>query len=201
MSDGCVYLLKELTMVRCADDAEIEKGIFKLFTKHSQSVADLGFVDHFKHSASLKEQLFKSLTAICSAEGLGKKKFRGFVELYLDPAFRNMNHSSQNCSVAAQDFINGLSKVFGANIARAIVENHDSKYLAEYDQIKQTLSGMQGMQPDFIYPGNHEQMGQRPFGLADVPPHQMTAFPGGPSPGNFPAGWRPPSFQQQQAAQ
>ena len=111
MSDGCVYLLKELTMVRCPDDPEIEKGVYKLFTKHSQSVADLGFVDHFKHAASLKEQLFKSLTAICSAEGLGKKKFRGFVELYLDPAFRNMNHSSQNCSVAAQDFVNGLSKV------------------------------------------------------------------------------------------
>ena len=101
LSDGCVYLLKELTMVRCPDDPEIEKNVFKLFTKHSSSMADLGYIDHFKHAASLKEQLFKSLTAICSNEGLGKKKFRGLVELYLDPVFRNTNHSSQNCAVAA----------------------------------------------------------------------------------------------------
>ena len=64
-------------------------------------MADLGFVDHFKHAASLKEQLFKSLTEVCSNAGLGKKKFRGLVELYIDPAFRNTNHSHQNCAVAA----------------------------------------------------------------------------------------------------
>ena len=31
LSDGCVYLLKELTLVRCPDDIEIEKNVFKLF--------------------------------------------------------------------------------------------------------------------------------------------------------------------------
>ena len=31
LSDGCVYLIKELTTVRCADDPEIEKAVFKLF--------------------------------------------------------------------------------------------------------------------------------------------------------------------------
>ena len=31
LSDGCVYLLKELTMVRCADDPEVESNVFKLF--------------------------------------------------------------------------------------------------------------------------------------------------------------------------
>ena len=31
LSDGCVYLLKELTLVRCPDDLEIEKNVFKLF--------------------------------------------------------------------------------------------------------------------------------------------------------------------------
>lgn len=54
-SDGCVYLLKELTTVRCADDPEIEKAVYKLFEKHSMSLADLGFIDHFKHASSLKE--------------------------------------------------------------------------------------------------------------------------------------------------
>ena len=81
-------------MVRCADDASVESNAFKLFEKHSMSLADLGFIDHFKHSASLKEQLFKSLSTIGSTEGLGKKKFRGFVELYLDPAFRNTKNTN-----------------------------------------------------------------------------------------------------------
>ena len=94
LTDGCVYLIKELTTVRCPDDPEIEKGIYKLFQKHVEPLADLGFIDHFKHAASLKEQLFKSVTVMCSTEGLGKKKFRGFVELFLDPAFRNTNHDS-----------------------------------------------------------------------------------------------------------
>lgn len=31
LSDGCIYLLKELTMVRCPDNPEIEKDVFKLF--------------------------------------------------------------------------------------------------------------------------------------------------------------------------
>ena len=94
LSDGCVYLLKELTTVRCPEDPEVEKRIYKLFEKHSMTLADLGFVDHFKHASSLKEQLFKSLTVISSAEGLGKKKFRGLVELYIDPAFRNTKHQN-----------------------------------------------------------------------------------------------------------
>ena len=92
LSDGCVYLIKELTLVRCPDDPEVEKKVLKLFEKHSSSLADLGFIDHFKHASSLKEQLFRSLTAICSNEGLGKKKFRGFVELFIDCAFRNTKH-------------------------------------------------------------------------------------------------------------
>jgi hypothetical protein len=55
LSDGCAYLLKELSMVRCAEDPEVEKNVLKLFQKHSSSLADLGLVDHFKHSSSLKE--------------------------------------------------------------------------------------------------------------------------------------------------
>ena len=94
LSDGCVYLIKELTMVRCPDDAEIEKRVYKMFEKHATNLADLGFIDHFKHASSLKEQLFKSMFVISSADGLGKKKFRGYVELFLDPAFRNTKHQN-----------------------------------------------------------------------------------------------------------
>lgn len=97
---------------------------------------------------------------------------------------------NQNCAVAAQDFVCCLSKVFGENIARAIIENSDASKLDEYDQIKQQLGGMSGpgMQ-EFVYPNQLSGPGVFPT------PQAMTAFPGGPQ--TFPPGWRPPSFQEQ----
>ena len=86
---------------------------------------------------------------IVSADGIGKKKFRGLVELFLDPTFRNTSHSSQNCALAAQDFLMELNKVYGESICRAIVENHDSKYLETFDKIKAEANA--GKQ-DFVYP-------------------------------------------------
>ena len=71
--------------------------------------------------------------------------------------------------------------------------------MQRYDQIKQDLSGGGPAANDFVYPAMGEGallVGQRPGSPAFPPAHQMTAFPGGPSPGNFPAGWRPPSFKQ-----
>jgi hypothetical protein len=52
-----------------------------------ENLSNLGYIDHFKHSHTLKENLFKSLAKILN--NLGKKKFRGYVELFLDPLFRN----------------------------------------------------------------------------------------------------------------
>jgi len=51
--------------------------------------------------------------------------------------------------VAAQDFIANLAKVFGENISRAIVEQHNDRYLEEYDMIRQTLGAGNR---DFVYP-------------------------------------------------
>jgi len=98
MSDGSVYLIRELSQIKQEPAAT---QALKLVTKHLMSLADLGFVDHFKHAASLNENLFKSLAIIISPEGIGKKKFRGFVELFLDPAFRNGKNNTQNCALSA----------------------------------------------------------------------------------------------------
>ena len=151
LSDGCIYLLRELSKARNQNEPKVAAKAADLFVKHAMSMADLGFIDHFKHAASLKENLFKSMREIASPEGVGKKKFRGFVELFLDPAFRNTSHSSQNCALAAQDFLMELNKVYGENIFRAIIEGHDSKYLETFDKIKATAAT--GHQ-DFIYPTN-----------------------------------------------
>jgi hypothetical protein len=52
-------------------------------------MADLGYVDHFRHSHTLKENLFKSLKVmITSKDGLGKKVYRPVIETFFDPAFR-----------------------------------------------------------------------------------------------------------------
>ena len=54
-----------------------------------ESLADLGYCDHFKHSFQLKENLFKSLREMMTSnEGLGKKKYRSFIDIFLEPAFR-----------------------------------------------------------------------------------------------------------------
>lgn len=65
-----------------------------------EKLADLAYIDHFKHSSVLRENLFKSMKVIL--KNLGKKKFRGYVEVFLDPAFRNAKKDKeQNMAIAA----------------------------------------------------------------------------------------------------
>lgn len=78
MSDGVVFLLREVSSI---------DSMQQLVVNNLEKLADLAYVDHFKHAHSLKESIFKSLVAILAS--LGKKKFRGYVELFLDPCFRN----------------------------------------------------------------------------------------------------------------
>jgi len=153
MSDGCIYLLREMSLVG-------EKAT-DLVIKNLQSLADLGYVDHFKHSQNMKENLFKSLKEMVSSpQGLGKKKYRPYIEIFLDPAFRNGQESqtnndykSMNMTLAAQDFILSLAKVYGEGIFKGILEGHDDRYVQRYIEFKgQAMSS--GL-PHF---------GQKPFG-------------------------------------
>ena len=103
-SDGCIYLLREISLT--GDKAE------KLILNNMESLADLGYVDHFKHAHHMKENLFKSLKEmLTSKDGLGKKKYRDVVEVFFDPAFRvaeageSETTNSMNCALSAQDFI------------------------------------------------------------------------------------------------
>lgn len=70
-------------------------------------------------------------------ENLGKKKFRAFVEIFLDPAFRTakvLEH--QGMALAAQDFILFLEKTYGSGIFKAIVEAHDDRLVADLQKYK-----------------------------------------------------------------
>jgi hypothetical protein len=83
----------------------VQKKALQLIQKHLESLADLGYIDHFKHASQLKEHPFKGLSQIVSNDGIGKKNFRQFVEIFLDPTFRNTKDSNQNCGFSAQDFL------------------------------------------------------------------------------------------------
>jgi len=71
-----------------------------------------------------------------SPEGLGKKAFRHYVELFLEPAFRNINNQSMNGGFAAQDLIVNMNNAYGNNVFSAIVEQYDSRYLQDLERIK-----------------------------------------------------------------
>ena len=104
-----------------------------------ENLSDLGYVDHFKHYHFLKQNLFKSLTKI--VEHLGKKKFRGFLELFLDPAFRTAKvPEHQGMALAAQEFILFLEKTYGSGIFKAIVEGHDDRLVADLMKFKEAAA-------------------------------------------------------------
>ena len=45
-SDGSVFLLRELSLIK----GEAKDKAAVLVAKHLQNLADLGFIDHFKHA-------------------------------------------------------------------------------------------------------------------------------------------------------
>lgn len=84
MSDGSIFLLRECSKVESLQD---------LVINNLDNLSNLCYIDTFKHSSVLRENLFKSLAKILSS--IGKKKFRGYVDLFLDPSFRvakSMDH-------------------------------------------------------------------------------------------------------------
>ena len=101
-----------------------------------EKLADLAYISHFKHSSVLRENLFKSLKTIL--KNLGKKKFRGHVDTFLDPAFRNAKKKEeQNMAIAAQEFILDMEKTYGQNIFKAIVESHDDRYVNDLNEYRE----------------------------------------------------------------
>ena len=94
-------LVKELAMVRNSKDESVQTTTAELIETHLEDLSMLGLIDHFKHATSLKEHLFKNMKDVCSTEGLGKKKFRRFVDIFLEPIFRNTQNEAQNCAIAA----------------------------------------------------------------------------------------------------
>ena len=104
-----------------------------LVANYLDSLSELGYVDHFKHSAHLKENLFRSIRIIM--QNL-KKKFRAFLEMFLDPLFRSLKQENRLCAAAAEDCLLAMEKQFGTNIFKAILEKENPLFYDQFCQLK-----------------------------------------------------------------
>ena len=162
LTDGAIFILREVAHIESMQD---------LVVKNLENISTLAYIDHFKHAHTLKETIFKSMIAVL--KGIGKKKFRGYIELYLDPTFRAANNlENLNMAVAAQDFILDLEKTYGPGIFKAILEGHDQRFIQDLERFKQ--EGSTGCQ-DFIYPPLAADA-LNPFGIGG-PESVMTKAP------------------------
>merc|ERR1719329_255377 len=133
LSDGGIFVLREVSSIEDMHDYVASK---------LESLSNLGYIDHFKHSNTMKENLFKSMAVIL--RNIGKKKFRNQVEIFLDPAFRNAkNQEHQNMSYAAQDFILAMERTYGQGIFKAILEGHDDRFIQDLEGYKEVGQNMQ----------------------------------------------------------
>mmetsp|Transcript_38760 Transcript_38760/g.37107 ORF Transcript_38760/g.37107 Transcript_38760/m.37107 type:complete len:105 (-) Transcript_38760:19-333(-) len=80
-TDGSIFLMRELS--KLGSEEKVAALIMKMMPKLSM----IGNIDFFTYSSLLKENLFKTIMEV--ARNVGKKKFRGQVELFLDCAFMN----------------------------------------------------------------------------------------------------------------
>lgn len=122
-SDGCVNLLRELSKSKKAS----------LVPNYIESLSELCYVDHFKHAAHLKENIFRSLIVIMQSL---QKKFRPFLELFLDSLFRNLKNENRNCAAAAEDCLLAMEKQIGENIFKAILEKENPSFYDQFSLLK-----------------------------------------------------------------
>jgi hypothetical protein len=103
LSDGSIFMLREMSK---------DEKLHQFVIENLQNLISLSSVDHFKHSSTLRENLFKQVIQIM--KNLGKKKFRAYVDEFLDPAFRTSKKlEHMNMALAAQDFILAMDETYG----------------------------------------------------------------------------------------
>ena len=76
ITDGLVYLIREIS----------GSSMASVLPNYMEKLSDLAFIDSFKHSAYLKENIFRALPVMISK--MGKKVFRPHLDFFIDPIFR-----------------------------------------------------------------------------------------------------------------
>eukprot|EP00850_Spirogloea_muscicola_P012243 SM000078S22102 [mRNA] locus=s78:439279:445616:- [translate_table: standard] len=102
-SDGAIYLLKELAL------ASPNQAL-----QFMPTLADLGRCTHFGHYHNLLETLYKHLPHI--AEHIGKRPFKQYLDLFVEPLFFALSCGQRAAEVAAEECLQELQALIGPSI-------------------------------------------------------------------------------------
>ncbi|CAL1530399.1 unnamed protein product [Lymnaea stagnalis] len=124
LADGCVHLLAELSHVPSVN-GQVSKMIPVLVKACNMK--------SYTHYPNFLETVCKQLLNI--AEGLGKRPFKMFLEMFLDYIFEALDSDVALTSAAASQCIISLSGFLGPGIFRGRIESYNSSYLSKYDSL------------------------------------------------------------------
>eukprot|EP01135_Chromosphaera_perkinsii_P009593 Nk52_evm43s1810 gene=Nk52_evmTU43s1810 len=125
LSDGYIYLLR---------------GVSENFPEEMlpfvPDVAKLAALRQFTHHYNLLETIWKSLPVIAS--NVGKKKFKQYLEPFLESIFYSINSDNQLAAHAARMCLVKLAHMIGPSIMKGRVDMLNPNFVAEYENIMAT---------------------------------------------------------------
>ena len=138
-SDGTVFLLRELAAVTPAAVAE-----------RLPALAQLAGMQHFEHAPKLRETVWSCLPVI--ARRVGKKVFKGQVDLFLDPLFKDLRCEAQLCRCAAGKCVAALRDWFGMSVLAGRLDDWQKRQLMMCRDIPEKLVWSGADEAEFAAP-------------------------------------------------
>ena len=123
-TDGCVYLLAELSQNPIAHSRIVE--IIPLL---SEAVR----IRHYSQHIQLFETICRALPLI--AKGVGKKVFKPQLHLFIEMLFYSLEHPNIATARAAKESLIELVQFLGRDIMRLRIENFDQLLLPKFDDV------------------------------------------------------------------
>ncbi|KAL7578252.1 hypothetical protein ACA910_012671 [Epithemia clementina (nom. ined.)] len=142
-TDGCIYLVRELVTRCCQEDSVVKLSDAEI-KEWLQELADVCRVRHFPQADDMRATLWRQLPVI--AKALGKQRFKrnGFLEIFVDMLFANMDShgstASQLCQHAAGQCAEELAELMGVAIFRGRLEDDYQREL--FDRVMQERRAM-----------------------------------------------------------
>jgi HEAT repeat len=122
VTDGCLYLIRELVETSSQPDSTIPPMSDNQLLPLLQKVADVCRVSHFPQSDDLRSTLWRNLPGMM--EAVGKQRCKTlYLDIFIDPLMRNLDSRSASAiSIhAAGTCAYELSRLVGPNIFRGRV--------------------------------------------------------------------------------
>ncbi|XP_076463710.1 uncharacterized protein LOC143295909 [Babylonia areolata] len=122
LADGCVTLMAELSHI-----PSLASPLMKLLPLLSKACT----VRHYTHHINFLETVCKQLPNL--AKGLGKRQFKMYLEIFLEPIFYSLDSDNALTSTAASQCLTEQSHFLGEGILRGRVEQFDPRYLNQLE--------------------------------------------------------------------